>query len=76
MLWSARGQPNRAVCLWAAAQASRTALSIPRAARDADEYERELQAARTALGEAAFLSTWERGQAMDAHQAIEYALHD
>jgi len=76
VLWSARGQPNRAVCLWAAAQASRTALSIPRAARDADEYERELQAARTALGEAAFLSTWERGQAMDAHQAIEYALHD
>ena len=49
----ARGQPDRAVCLWAAAQRCRKVLSIPRAAADTDEYEREMRAARTALGEAA-----------------------
>ena len=51
-------------------------LSIPRAAADTNEYEREMRAARTALGEARFVATWAQGQAMDAGQAIEYALQD
>ena len=67
----ARGQPDRAVCLWAAAQGCRKVLSIPRAAADTNEYEREMRAARTALGEARFVSMWEQGQAMDAGQAID-----
>jgi non-specific serine/threonine protein kinase len=73
---SARGQTERAVCLWAATQGCRTALSIPRVPADTDEYEREMRAARLALGEARFASAWERGRAMDANQAIEYALRD
>ena len=75
-LWRAQGQPDRAVCLWAAAQGSRTALSIPRAAADTHEYDRELRAARMALGEARFMAMWEEGQAMDAGEAVEYALQD
>jgi hypothetical protein len=35
-----------------------------------------MRAARLALGEARFAATWVRGQAMDAGQAIEYALQD
>ena len=72
----ARGRADRAVCLWAAAQGCRDVLSIPRAAVDTNDYQREVQAARTALGEARFGSTWEQGQAMDASQAVEYALQD
>ena len=75
-LWRAQGRPDRAVCLWAAAQGCRKVLSIPRAAADTDEYEREMRAARPALGEARFVATWAQGQAMDAGQAIEYALQD
>jgi non-specific serine/threonine protein kinase len=73
---SARGQPDRAVCLWAAAQGCRQVLAIPRPAEDTKEYEREMGAARTALGEARFKSMWEQGHAMDAGRAIEYALQD
>ena len=69
----ARGQPDRAVCLWAAAHGCREVLSIPRAAADTDEYEREMRA-RTALGEERFAATWAQGQAMSAGQAINYAL--
>ena len=72
----ARGRPDRAVCLWAAAQACREVLSIPRAAADTNDYEREVRVARTALGEGRFVSTWAQGRAMNAVEAVEYALQD
>ena len=53
--WRTGGQLDRAVCLWAAAQECRNALSIPRPPADTDEYEREMRTARLALGEARFV---------------------
>jgi hypothetical protein len=75
-LWTTLGQPVRAVCLWAAAHACREVLSIPRPAADINDYEREVRAARTALGEDRFAASWAQGHAMDAAEAVEYALQD
>ena len=75
-LWRARGRPDRAVCLWAAAQACREVLGIPRAEVDVSDYEREVRTSRAALGEGRFAATWAQGHAMNAAEAVEYALQD
>lgn len=72
----ARGQHDRAVRLWGAAQACRDVLSVPRAACHTDDYNRQVSAARTALGEEGFAAMWAEGQAMGADQAIAYELQD
>jgi hypothetical protein len=72
----ALGQHDRAVRLWGAAQACRDVLSVPRVACDTDEYDRQVSAARTALGEEGFAAMWAQGQAMGADQAIAYATQD
>jgi predicted ATPase/DNA-binding CsgD family transcriptional regulator len=39
-----------------------------------DEYEQALISARTALGEKAFVTAWEEGQAMNVGEAVQFAL--
>ena len=71
-----RGQQDRAVRIWGAAQAFRSVIGHPRRAYEADEYERQINAARAALGEESFASVWAEGQVMGVDQAIAYALQD
>jgi tetratricopeptide (TPR) repeat protein len=71
-----RGQQDRAVRIWGAAQAFRSMIGHPRRAYEADEYERQINAARAALGEKSFASVWAEGQVMGVDQAIAYALQD
>jgi tetratricopeptide (TPR) repeat protein len=44
--------------------------------RERSEQDETLNAARAALGEAAFTRAWQAGQAMTLDQAIEYALNE
>jgi hypothetical protein len=72
----ARGQHERAVRLWGAAQGLRNTISVPRPPYETDRYERQISAARVVLGEEGFAVFWAQGQAMGTDQAIEYALQD
>jgi hypothetical protein len=65
---------DRAARLWGAAAALREALGAPRAPNRRAEGERELGAARAALGESAFAASWAEGQALSLEQAIADAL--
>ena len=59
--------------LYAAAAAIRQAIGAPRLPRIREEYERELEAIRSELGEDAFATAWKEGQAMNLDQACELA---
>ena len=73
-LTGAAGQATRAARLFGAADALRTVMgtSIPPAEREV--YEREVDAARAALGEDAFAADWERGRALPLEDAVAEAL--
>ena len=70
------GQPERAAWLWGGAEALREAIHFPLRPTDREEYDRNVTAARTALGEEAFATAWEEGRAMSMEQAIAYALEE
>ena len=57
-------------------QALRVKVSSQRSLDEHEDYKRNIDTARSALGEEAFRSIWERGQAMAPDQAIAYALQD
>jgi hypothetical protein len=67
---------ERAARLWGAAAALREAIGAPLPPSEREKYEREVGAARAALGEEAFASAWAEGEAMTLEQAIAYALED
>jgi predicted ATPase/class 3 adenylate cyclase len=71
----AQGALERSVRLYAAAAAIRQAIGAPRLPRIREEYERELEAIRSELGEDAFATAWKEGQAMNLDQACELARH-
>ena len=75
-LASAEGQPERAARLLGAAQAllDRTSTVIEPANRL--EFDQELAAVRTQLGEETFTAAWANGRAMTLEQAIAHALKD
>jgi hypothetical protein len=62
--------------LFGAAARVRAAIGsiVPR--RNLDQYERDVAAARAALGEAAFDAAWAAGQALTIDQAVAEALAD
>jgi DNA-binding NarL/FixJ family response regulator len=70
----ARRRPERAVRLFGAAEALRGAIGAPRPAGFSGYCERDLAAARDALGEAAFAKAREEGWTMTPEGAAEYAL--
>ena len=68
------GQPHRAACLAGAAERLREGmgmLSWPVIRRGRDDW---LQRAGQVLGEQAFRTAWDKGEAMTSDQAIAYAL--
>jgi predicted ATPase/serine/threonine protein kinase len=71
---AARGEHERAVRLWGAAEALRTAIGLPRAPNQCDEFEHQISASRAALGDEPFVAAWRRGEAMNVNEAAEYAL--
>ena len=62
--------------LLGAAEALRQVLGAPLPPVERPEYAATVQAARTALGEAAFADAWAAGQAMTLEEAIAEALSD
>ena len=68
------GQQDRAVCLWAAAQALREAIATPLPPADHVYYERAVAAVRARMEPDAFAVAWERGRAQSQEAAIAYAL--
>ncbi len=69
-----RGQPAQAARLFGVAGALRASSGAPIWPAFRPLFERHLESARAALGEASFNAAWEEGQAMTIAQAIAYAL--
>jgi predicted ATPase len=65
---------ERAVRLWGAAAALRETIGAPRSPLWRAEWERDLGAARAALGEEAFAAAWAAGRALPLEEAVAYAL--
>ena len=72
----ASGQSEPSVRILGAAQAVREAMSVPRSTHDTPDYDRQVSAARKALGEPRFAALWKDGQAMDSDTAIAIALEE
>jgi predicted ATPase len=70
----ARGQQNRAARILGATDVLLGTLGLRLDHSDQVEYNRYVDAARTALGDATFATAWDAGRAMTLEQAIEYAL--
>jgi predicted ATPase/DNA-binding XRE family transcriptional regulator len=65
---------ERAVHLFGAAAALWDGLGLPRAPEYREEHERQVAAARAALGEEAFAAAWTAGQRLSLEQAVAMAL--
>jgi predicted ATPase len=65
---------ERAVQLFGAAAALWDRLGLPLAPEYREEHERQVAAARAALGEAAFAAAWAAGQRLSLEQAVATAL--
>jgi len=70
----AEGNSARAARLWASSVALRELIGSPLPIYEREQFERQLGAAREALGEDEFVSAWAAGWAMTPEQAVEYAL--
>ena len=72
---AASGRTAFSARLWGAAERLREEMGSPLAPRGQLDFERQVAAARAALGdEAAFDRAWQEGRAMTLEQAIELAL--
>jgi non-specific serine/threonine protein kinase len=73
-----RGSPVRAARLWGTAEALREQIGVALSKFDLanSDYERDVDAVRSALGEAAFEAAWAEGRVMPFERAIEYALEE
>ena len=68
------GRVDEAARIFGACEASRAALSLPRARRVADDWSRGVDAARAALEPASFDGSWNDGRTLRLHEAVEQAL--
>ncbi len=66
---------QRAVALLAALPALQTSSGYIPSPINQAEYDRDVSAARSQLGEAAFATAWTAGQSMNLDEVIAYALH-
>lgn len=71
---NAQGDPVRATRLLGAGDAQWRASGAVRYGPEQSEYERDLASVRAQLDKTAFSEAWAEGQAMNAEQAIAYAL--
>jgi hypothetical protein len=70
---AARGQPERAARLAGAAAALRQLNGTPLEPDQRADYEWIVQAARAALGDAAFMCAWAQGQELSPEHAVAEA---
>ena len=70
------GEHARSVRHWAAAQALRERMSLPRSSNETEEYNHRIADARIALGEERFAAAWTEGQAAGTEAAIDDALQE
>ena len=73
---AAQKEPERAVRLWAFAQAQREVLGVSLKPSDAEELEAHLQAARSVMGGAAFEAAQAAGRVLTPEVAAELALQN
>lgn len=71
---AARHEPERAVRLFAAADALRTEIGAPLQPNDQVFNDRCIRELKTRLGDAAFRAAWKSGAAMSPNEAIAFAL--
>ncbi len=72
-----RGSPSRGAQLWGAAERLRESIGAPVPPNERLRYDRQVAAARSALGgDAAFDATWQEGRAMTLEEAIALALEE
>jgi predicted ATPase/class 3 adenylate cyclase len=69
----ARGKPEPAARLYAAADAAREAIGAPRPPRLRAAHAQAVEALRHTLGEEAFVAAWSEGQALTPEQASAHA---
>ncbi len=70
----AAAQARRAAALLGAAWAVRDLIQVPLTPHDLASHERDLNAARKALGNAEFAAAWDEGRAMSMDQAVDFVL--
>jgi non-specific serine/threonine protein kinase len=66
-------QQERAAALYAASQALREQLNLPRPSHESGAYEAGLNATRAGLSEETFANAWAEGKAMTIERAIAFA---
>jgi hypothetical protein len=71
-----QGQWERAVRLLGAAEAVVQTLGRSLPVAMSEEYQRTVEGARSALGEAAFAAAWAEGRALTLDDAIVFALDE
>jgi tetratricopeptide (TPR) repeat protein len=76
MVAALQGHPERGAQLFGAAHALREHMGMVVHPVDQAEYDQHLALLQEVLGEAAFSAAWEAGSAMNADQAIAYALDE
>jgi predicted ATPase/DNA-binding SARP family transcriptional activator len=69
-----QAETQKAVHLWAAAEALRDGIGTRMRPRDVEKYDRDISHARAAMGDEHFAFAWEEGRALSLEQALEYAL--
>ncbi|GAH33230.1 unnamed protein product, partial [marine sediment metagenome] len=69
-----RDRAKQAVRLFGAAEALRDAAGVPVAHADRVEYDKEVAAVRSKLGNEKFSALWAEGRSISIEEAIEYAL--
>ena len=65
---------EQTACLFGAGEALRQAIGFPRPSSDRSEYDNNVAACRSQLGEKEFEAAWAQGRAMSMEEAVEYAL--
>ena len=70
------GDAEQAVQLWKAAEALCELMGTPVSLGEHPDYQRQVEAARTQLGETRFKAAWETGRAMSLEDAIALALRE
>ena len=66
---------ERTARLFGAAEALRQVIGFPKHPSDQSEYDRNVAASRSELGEKEFATAWAEGRAMSMEEAVEYALN-
>ena len=68
---------DRAARLWGGAEKLREDIGAPLTLQERPRHDRQVAAARTAIGDdAAFDSAWREGRAMTLEQVVQYALEE